>query len=329
MEWIKASVSTASKGIEPLTGRLYGIGITGVEIEDTEDYKRFLEQHKQYWDYIDEGLLDKKNDVRVIFYVSKNAFGLETLVLARETIAALKELDTNGEFGSLEISLESINEEDWAENWKKYFKTMPVGEKILIRPEWEQAADGGGRTVFVVNPGMTFGTGTHESTRMCICALETYIKEGTRVLDLGCGSGILSVISLLLGAKSAVAVDIDPNCEKVAYENALRNGIKKDDYTVYSGNIITDDELKSKIGGGFDIVVANIVADVIIAIAPDIKQYLKNDGVFICSGIIDFREAQTAKALLDSGLEIINIRREGEWSAIAAKLCQELKSSSS
>lgn len=320
MDWIQVTIFTASDGIEPLSGRLYRAGITGIEIEDERDFHDFLENNKQYWDYVEDSLLKSMSgETRVKVYVTDNDSGRETVELIRQSVSELKKADTENIFGSLKISLCIINEEDWANNWKKYFKPIPVGKKILIKPQWETLEQSTDRIVFEVNPGMTFGTGTHETTRMCICELEEYVKQDCTVLDLGCGSGILSVISLLLGAKNATAADIDPNCINTAYENAGMNGIGKDRYTVYSGNILDDESLKSRLGSKFDIVAANIVADVIIPLSADIGRYLKKDGIFICSGIIDFREDDVVQALSENGLEIIKIRREGEWSAAVSK----------
>ena len=177
MEWIKASIFTTEKGIEPLCGRLYGVGITGVEIDDKNDFFNFLENNRQYWDYVDDELIKAKSGETCIrIYISDNETGHDMLELVRESVNSLKEFDREGEFGRLEITLDNICEEDWANNWKKYFKPIEVGEKILIKPQWEDIPEKTERTIFSVNPGMTFGTGTHETTRMCICELEKHIK---------------------------------------------------------------------------------------------------------------------------------------------------------
>ena len=324
MEWIQVTITTSPDGIEPLSGRLYQIGISGLEIEDQQDFLDFLEDHKQQWDYVDDELLQAKNKETCIkIYLSDNASGHDTLGLVRESVNALKSLDADNKFGSLEISLNNIDEEDWANNWKKYFKPIEVGESILIKPEWCEV-ENTDRIIFEVNPGMTFGTGTHETTRMCIKELEKYVSEGVSVLDLGCGSGILSIISLLLEADKAVAADIDPNCKKIAYANAKMNDVNTKKYNVFAGNILEDRRLKAKLGTGHGVVVANIVADVIIPLCDDIKRYLKPDGVFICSGIIDFREADVWTALRRNNMEVINRRSEGEWVCLTASLIQEI-----
>jgi ribosomal protein L11 methyltransferase len=297
---------------------LYRAGVTGIEIEDARDFQEFLETRGQYWDYVDDALIQAKSGgTRVKIYVSDDGAGSAVLEAAREAVASLRQSDTDGRFGSLDVTLGKVYEEDWANGWKKYFKPIPVGERILIKPQWE-AVDPGGRIVFEINPGMAFGTGTHETTRLCICALERYVTPGCKVLDLGCGSGILSVIARLLGAGSAAAADLDPNCERAALENAQRNGVA-DNYAVYCGNITEDEALKRKLGTGYDIVAANIVADVLIPLASEVKRYLKDGGVLICSGIIDFRKDDVAAALERNGLKIIDTASEGEWFALTAR----------
>ena len=320
MDWIKATIYTTSEGIEPVSGRLYQLGINGIEIDDENDFKDFLENNKQYWDYVDEELIkSKEGETKVSAYVSDNPAGYEMLAAVKSTLAELKELDTDNEFGRLDLETSALNEEDWANNWKKYFHPMEIGEKILIKPEWEELSEETDRVVFNINPGMTFGTGSHYTTQLCIESLEKYITEGSEMLDLGCGSGILSVISLMLGAKKAVAVDIDPNAVEIAYANAERNGVDKSKYSVYAGNILTDEELQQKISGKYDVVAANIVADVIIGLTPKAHEYMKEDGVFITSGIIEDRTDDVKAALEENGFEIVEIKQRKDWVSIVCR----------
>lgn len=321
MDWIQVTIYTSSEGIEPLSGILYGLGITGIEIEDESDFKDFLENNKQYWDYVDEALIkEKEKETCVKIYVSDNAAGYEMLAAVKSALQEFKERDENGEFGRLEIDLGSISEEDWANNWKKYFHPINVGDKILIKPEWEDAENPDGRVVFNVNPGMSFGTGSHETTRLCIEALEKLVTPETDMLDLGCGSGILSIISLLLGARSAYAVDIDPNAVDIAYKNAGLNDVDKSKFVAKAGNILCDEALKNEISQRkYPLVVANIVADVIIGLLPFAVSVLESGGTFVTSGIIADRQADVEKALQNASFENYTVSRSGEWVSIICK----------
>lgn len=320
MDWIKVTIYTTSDGIEPVSGRLYQLGITGLEIDDEQDFKDFLENNKQYWDYVDEDLVkEKEGETRVSAYVSDNPAGYEMLSAIRSSMAELKELDADNEFGRLETETLSLNEEDWANNWKRYFHPTEIGKKILIKPEWEELKEKTDRIVFNVNPGMTFGTGSHYTTQLCIESLEKYITPGSKMLDLGCGSGILSIISLLLGASEATAVDIDPNAVDTAYDNAERNGVDTSRYHVYTGNILTDTELQEKINDKYDVVAANIVADVIIGLAHKAREYMKDGGTFITSGIIEDRVEDVKAALIENGFEISDIKQRKDWVSIICR----------
>ncbi len=322
MDWIEITITTTSQGIEAVCGNLYQLGITGLQIEDEADFKDFLENNHQFWDYVDDDLIkEKQKDTCVKAYVSNNASGNEMLLAIRQAMEALKTYDKSGEFGSLEISLGNLSEEDWANNWKKYFHPMNVGNKILIKPEWEELKEPTDRMVFNINPGMTFGTGSHYTTQLCIEELENYIDESKTVLDLGCGSGILSIISLMLGAKSALAVDIDPNCMDIAYQNAKRNNVDINNYEVISGNILEDENISKYIKKNkYNVVLANIVADVIIAALPLVKDVISEDGVFISSGIIEDRIDDVKSALADNNFEILKINRRKDWASIVAVL---------
>lgn len=320
MDWIKATIYTTSEGIEPVSGRLYQLGITGLEIDDEQDFKDFLENNRQYWDYVDEDLIkEKEGETRVSVYVSDNPSGYEMLTAIKGTLAELRALDEDKTFGRLEIETLTLNEEDWENNWKKYFHPMEIGEKILIKPEWEELTGDSDRIVFNINPGMTFGTGSHYTTQLCIENLEKYLHSGDRMLDLGCGSGILSIISLLLGASEATAVDIDPNAVDIAYENADRNHVDKEKYHVYSGNILTDTALQEKISGKYEVVASNIVADVIIGLAPMVRQYMKEGGIWITSGIIADRVEDVRAAMAENGFEVIELRQRKDWVSIVCR----------
>ena len=318
MDWLKVSIYVAPEGIEALCGRLYSIGITGVEIEDKDDFEEFLENNKQYWDYVDDELRQKmQGETKVKIYISDNENGHKMLESVRGELAALKSLGLKA-YENIRIEMESVREEDWENNWKKYFKPIYVGDRLVIKPKWETIDDAEGKIVFNIDPGMTFGSGQHETTRLCVETLDKLVKKGNKVLDLGCGSGILSIISLLLGAERATAVDIDPNCKKIAYANAALNGIGEDVYKVVAGNILTNEAFKEETEkeGPFDIVVANIVADVIIPLSKDVRRYLKQGGAFIASGIIDLRIDEVRAAIEENGFIIDEIKKENDWYAI-------------
>ncbi len=321
MDWIKVSIFTTSKGIEPVIGRLYQLGIAGIEIEDEQDFNDFLQENKKYWDYVDEELVEKmKGETKVKTYVSDDTEGRELLLAIKSTLSELKALDDYNEFGRLDIEIDSMTEQDWANNWRQYFHTMEIGEKVMIKPEWEELKEPTDRVVFNIEPGMSFGTGSHYTTQLCIEALEKYIKPDVNMLDLGCGSGILSIISLLLGAEKAVAVDIDPNAVDTAYQNADRNNIGRSKYTVLSGNVVTDTDIQTEISKNkYDVVAANIVADVIIALAPKAKEYMSDDGVFITSGIITDRADDVKETLEENGFEIITVNQRKDWVSMVCR----------
>lgn len=319
MDWIKTTVTTTAEGIDPVSGRLLELGINGIEISDKDDFIEFLENNRKYWDYVDEELEKLKDaDTKITFYLSCGAAGIEQLNAVKASLAELKALDADGVYGSLEISTDNVKDEDWSEIWKQYFHPIPVGKKILICPAWETPKNTDGRTVFTVNPGLSFGTGSHPSTRFCLEEIEENLKPGDSMLDLGCGSGILSVTALLLGASSAVAVDIDSNATDVAHSNLKLNKLTDENYKTYTGDITSDKELRDKLGT-HNLVVANIVADVIIAIAPYVREFMKPGATFICSGIILERLDEVKAALTKNGLNITKVKCDDDWAAITAK----------
>ncbi len=321
MDWLCISVYTTTFGIDAVCDLLTDEGISGFEIEDENDFNEFLENNTKYWDYVDEELKKSKTgETKVKFYIENDKLAKEKTDKIEKALKELKKRDTENEMGRLEIGTDSLREEDWANNWKEYFKPIEVGEKILIQPEWSPLEGETDRIVFTVNPGMTFGTGTHTSTKLCICELEKYVGKDTVLLDAGCGSGILSVISLMLGAKSAKAVDIDENCIHIAYENAERNGVDKEKYEVLSGDITTDSALFSKLGETkYNVIVANIVADVIINLLPTVKKLISDGGVFICSGIIEERLSDVINAMEKENINILYSNVEDGWCSVTCK----------
>ncbi len=321
MDWIKLSISTTTEGIESVCAVLMEQGVSGVEIDDATDFHNFLENNRDKWDYVDDELIKAhESGSFVSFYVTDDADGKETVSMVKDALCVLKSQDEKNEYGTLEISGTNMKEEDWSENWKQYFKPLNVGDKILILPEWETIDTPTDRTVFTVNPGMSFGTGAHHTTQLCIKAVEKHLKNGMTVLDLGCGSGILSIISLLLGAEHATAVDIDENAVKIAVENAEKNNIDLTKYRTMAGNVTCDKELFEKISDRkYDIVLANIVADVIIGIRDIVPEFLKEDGIFITSGIIEERLDDVKSAYNDSNFKPISEEHQGDWVSLVYK----------
>ena len=311
MEWLELHLDTSPVGIEPMSALLEQHGVEGLIIEDETDFHDFLENNHQYWDYVDEDLMAQKKGVsRITFYLAPDEEGLNTVANIRIAMAAAKE--QHPEYAPMLLTMENVSDSDWENNWQQFYKPMEIGERLLVIPEWEKC-DPKGRVTVTLNPGLTFGTGSHATTRLCLRTLDKLVQGGETVLDLGCGSGILSIAALRLGAKSAFACDIDDKCVDVAYENAALNGIGKDTYTVRWGNVLSDQQLRREMGGGYDIVVANIVADVIIALSTEVRPHLKQGGYFLTSGIIDDRAEEVAAALRSAGWEILETNSNEGW----------------
>lgn len=317
MDWLELKIDTSHAGLDAVTDMLEQQGVTGVMIDDEADFQSFLENNRQYWDYVDDDLLAQKKGVsRVTFYLERNEDAYGTVAAVRMAMSALKK--DHPEYAPLLLTMADVADEDWENNWKQFYKPMEIGSRLLVVPEWEEAADPT-RVKLVLNPGLTFGTGSHATTRLCLQALDTHIHGGERVLDLGCGSGILSIAALRLGAESAFACDIDEKCVDVAYENAALNGIGKDRYTVRWGDVLTDAALRQEMGAGYDIVVANIVADVIMGLSPHVRPFPKPGGLFLCSGIIDDRAAEVLEKLKADGWDVFEQRSSEGWFSYLCK----------
>ena len=318
MDWLELHIDTIHAGLEPVETLLSSLGIDGVVIDDETEFQDFLENNHQYWDYVDEDLEKQmQGKSRVTFYLEAGEEGFAKMGEVRIALEALKK--SHSDCGTLLMTMSNMKDADWENNWKQYYKPMEIGDRLLVIPQWEQEdpkvreALEAGRVPLILEPGLTFGTGSHATTRLCLTALERHIHGGEKVLDLGCGSGILSIAALKLGAVSAVAVDIDDKCLDVAYENAAMNSIGRDVYAVKAGDILTDTALQAEIGAGYDLVVANIVADVIIGLAPAVRPLLKEGGLFLCSGIIDDRAEEVAGKLREAGLEILETHSSEGW----------------
>ena len=318
MNWIEIDIFTTSEGIEPLTGSLLGMGINGFVIKDAADFEEFLNDKTINWDYIDDDLMGLKDcETTVTVYLPENGQGLENLEAIKAELRALKARDTEGLFGRLEYELKNVREEDWANNWKQYFKPLTVGEKLLIKPSWETVPENETRKILEIDPASSFGTGQHNTTQLCLELIEKYLNEGDDLLDLGCGSGILSIAAVLLGANTIKAVDIDENSVKIARENAEKNNISKAVYSAYCGNIIEDENLVRQLGTGYQVVCANIVADVLIGMSKRFRPFLADNGTLIISGIIDSRKDEVLDTIKSNGFELVEVSEKEDWVAAA------------
>ena len=308
--WLEVTLPVPAERLDGVCDRLTANGMTGLVVEEEGDFLRFLEQNRQYWDYVDEDLARRmKGASRVKFYVPDSEDGRRQL---NRVLTGLEEY---------EPQTVSLREEDWATSWQKYYQPIPVGKRVYIVPEWMRGRDiPDGRVPLYLNPGLTFGTGSHPTTQLCLELLEDAIVPGGRALDLGCGSGILAIAALALGAEHVTGVDIDPKAVDVAYENAAMNGVGRDRLTVLAGNVLGDRKLAEKLEPGRNqVVLANIVADVIIPLSAAAGEFLTPDGVFLTSGIIDERADEVEAAIRANGFTITRRLERAGWCAFRAE----------
>lgn len=299
MRYIEVILDTPPEEIDSRCERMAAMGVGGFVIENEADFQDFLENNHQYWDYVDRELEQQYAGVsRIKCYLTDDGDGQRLL---REIRAA---------YGPVAVSF--VEESDWENNWREYYKPIPVGEKLVVVPEWEAIPEGG-RIPLRLDPGLIFGTGSHATTRMCLAELEHYVNQDTEVLDLGCGSGILGIGALVLGARRCLGCDIDPKAPDVVRANAALNGIGPDRLQVCAGDILSDLSLRRGFGTGYQLVLANIVSDVIVPLSGFVGEFLAPDGVFICSGIIEGRQDEVRAALERNGFSVRAHRCEEEW----------------
>ena len=308
--WIEVRVITKSEALEPISGIFYSLDCKGVAIEDPNDILE-REQGPLTWDFADINVLEHKGKVAVVKgYFAEEDNIEEVITYINHRIVELKEMGFD--LGEARVEKEIMHEEDWANTWKKYYKPSKVGEKIVVKPIWEEYEVKNDELVVNLDPGMAFGTGTHETTRMCIQALERYVKADTTVFDVGCGSGILAIAAAKLGAKLAVGVDLDPVAVESSKENVKYNDLNN--IEILYGNLV------EVIDGKAEVVVANILAEIICILIDDVKRVLNPNGVFITSGIIHDRVDMVCEKLESNGFEVVEKNRDGEWNCIVAKL---------
>ncbi|MCW0822708.1 50S ribosomal protein L11 methyltransferase [Clostridioides difficile] len=310
--WIEVTIKTTTEAVEPITNILYEQGAGGAVIEDPKDFL-FQKKNELDWDYVEEEVFKKneEDDVLIKTYVSEEKNVMEFVEIIKQKVLELK--DFGIDIGEGSVSLDQVNEADWANAWKAYYKPTKVGQRVVVKPTWEDYAMQEGDLIIELDPGMAFGTGTHETTSMCIRELEKYVNKDSKVFDIGCGSGILAIAAAKLGAKEVVAVDLDEVAVKVAKENVLENKVEKS-VSVMHGNLT--DVIKDKA----DVIVANIIADIIKILAKDVQNFMKEDAIFISSGIILDKVEEVKESLIENGFEIVEVQKLGEWSAIVSKL---------
>ena len=308
MAWLEITVNTASKDVEDVAARLTARGYADLVIEDQAEFESFLEENRAYWDYIDDEFQKKLEGLsRIKLYLEEgDEAGLARL---RDTVAEL----------GLTVEAKPLPDTDWEESWKDSYPPQEVGENLVVLPYW-LAEEETGRKKIILDPGLTFGTGAHPSTQMVMEAMEQRVQPGWHCLDLGSGSGILSITALRLGAQSAVGMDIDPKAEDIARENAAYNGFGSPAFTALTGNVTEDKALMHRLSQDhYDLLLVNIVADVIIGLSPILPDFMGEHTLLICSGILDSRLDDVTAALEKAGLTVTEIRAKEEWRCVLAK----------
>lgn len=316
MKWIRFTLDTHTEAVDILSYKLDEIGVEGIEIEDNMPLSE-EDKKKMFVDILPDPV-DNDGSAKVHFYMEPENCNPEKIMLQVQDI--FQEIKEFCEIGKGTISLSETEDKDWMNNWKAFFKPFRAAENIVIKPTWEEYEKQNDNDILIeIDPGIAFGTGSHETTKLCIQALDKYVKDGDSVLDVGCGSGILSIAALKLGAKHATAIDIDEVAVKVAAENMAVNKISPSQYTLYDGDLITNAYMKVRAGFNHDIVVANILADVIVPLTDIIRPHLKKGGLYITSGIINTKEDEVRKALEKNGFEILAVEHMKEWCCFIAR----------
>ena len=316
MAWLELTVSTLSATIEDVAAALTAAGFSDLVLEDQAEFENFLEDNRAYWDYIDETLQEKLQGLSCIklYLETTDSNGLQHL---KSVLEHLRQQHPN--WGELELGVKPLPDTDWEESWKENYPPQPIGNDLVVLPYW-QADLPTPRKKVILDPGLTFGTGAHPSTQMVMEFMENLVTPGCKCLDLGSGSGILSIAALRLGAGSAIGVDIDPKAEDIARENAAYNGFSAPEFTALTGNVTEDKAMMEKLAANqYDIVLVNIVADVIIGLSPVLPHFLTENSRLLCSGILDSRLQDVVDALQRAGLEVMEIHAKEDWRSICGK----------
>ncbi|HHX72519.1 MAG TPA: 50S ribosomal protein L11 methyltransferase [Clostridiales bacterium] len=319
MNWIELAVSTTHEGVDLLGDALIEAGVAGFSVEDSVEIAEFIERDLPIWQDVDEQLLESLHTpyCRLVTYLADNAEGQKMLSLLTDVCQRVKAMWPAVDFGTLEFSVRTRKEDEWADAWKAFYKPFPVGERLLVKPEWETITEeqAKGRVVYISNPGMAFGSGDHATTKLCMLALEKHVKGKETVLDVGCGSGILSIIAALLGAKKVLGVDIDPYAAEVAAKNAAQNKVEHI-CSFFAGNTLGEDFTLPGEDTQFDMVLANIVADVIIPLASRLAAWTKSGGLCMISGVLHTRIEEVRSALEKEGFSALEQTEENDWCAL-------------
>jgi len=314
--WLEIKIETLAGKMEAAAAALTAGGFSDLVLEDQQEFESFLDQNRACWDYIDESLQQRLRGLSCVklYLESEDGQAMERLEKLLETLRA------RGDLGQLPMTVQPLAEEDWEEGWKENYPPQPVGRRLVVLPYWLEGTQEAGQLPIILDPGLTFGTGAHPSTQMVMEAMETLVKEGHSCLDLGSGSGILSITALRLGAKTAVGVDIDPKAEDIARENARFNGFAAPEFTACTGNVVEDAGLMERLRrDSYDLVLVNIVADVIIGLSPVLPGLLGPESKLICSGMLDTRLPDVLAALQAAGLTAAEIRAKDEWRCVIAQ----------
>lgn len=305
MRYIEVALDTPANMMDARCDALMALGVEGFVIENEDDLHNFLENSRQYWDYVDESVEKAYRGVsRIKFYLNDDDEGKKVLERVTEAFP--------------ECAVSMTEDKDWENDWKNYYEPLEIGEKTVVVPEWMEAPDDG-RIALRLDPGIAFGTGSHPTTKLCLAALEEYAHSGVKVLDLGCGSGILGIGALLLGCDKCTGCDVDPKAKDAAMMNAALNGIGEERLKVYAGDILADASMRRCLGNGYELVLANIVADVIISLSAFARTFMAPGGTFICSGIIDERWEEVYNTLIANGFNVVSHSQEDEWHCFVCK----------